>query len=101
MSSRVYKNQTNLNINLRAKSSLVGFSLVLIKFRRPNRTVGQWVAEVTDAENGYARYKIQSANDLPQTGDFTLWLDITFEDGTWLPGDPVVLTVCKPGTLPK
>lgn len=95
--SRVYQYQTKLTLIFEADESLEGVTEMLVKYRKTDKTEGQWVGEIIDIENGVIHYEIQTENDLDQLGLWTVWPYATFADGRSLPGDASKMRVSKEG----
>lgn len=96
--NEVYDTQTKLTIELDAESSLEGVTDALIKYRKPDKTLGSWEGVIDDPEPNFVSYTLQVDETL-MSGNWVLWLYLTFEDGRILPGKPVVMKVIKEGKL--
>jgi len=96
--SEIYDTQTKLTIELDAESSLEGVTEALIKYRKPDKTTGSWTGQIDDPEPNFVSYTIQEDEPL-DSGNWVIWLYLTFEDGRVLPGKPVVMKVTKEGKI--
>jgi hypothetical protein len=96
---KVYIGQTALIIRLETLVDLSDAAEVKIKYLRPQSSmvVGEWEAEIYDEPKGIIQYKIRSAEDLDQVGDWTCWAYITFNDETVAVGQPAGFTVYPEG----
>jgi len=95
--NRVYQNQTKLTLIFEADESLEGVTDMLVKYKKPDKTEGQWIGTITDIDNGVIHYEIETQNDLDQLGLWTVWPYATFADGKSLPGDASKMRVSKEG----
>jgi len=91
---KIYKNQ-EVTIGVETGQNISGATCKL-KYKKPSGATGEWSAVITDASTGSIEYETLTA-DLDETGTWTFWADITFDDGAWAPGEPFEETVCEPG----
>jgi len=94
---KVYKNQTALAIRRRTEVDLTYITAVYLKYIKPDGTTGQWTGTVYNASRGIVEYTIVSANDLDQSGTWTIWAYVTFANGNSAPGEPTKLEVYDEG----
>lgn len=94
----IYTLQTKLIFKIRTKVDLTGATQVLLKFKRPDDTTGQWIAAITDAATGRAEYDVQ-AGDLNQAGEWTFWSHVTYSDGKEVPGEIEKRTIHNEGEV--
>ena len=92
--AKIYVGQTALRIILDTGVTLTSVSVALIKYKKPDKTTGSWVA-TEDGQTIY--YDIDSASDLDQDGAWTMWAYITYADATVVPGEPVIVKVYAEG----
>lgn len=97
--SRVYQYQTKLTIRLIAGSSMEGVTEALIMYRKPDKTTGQWVGEITDVDTGTVEYYVESEDEIDQTGSWAVWLALTFADGRDLVSEPARMKIYKEGVV--
>lgn len=97
--SRIYQYQTKLTIRGKAEGSLEGVTEALIKYRKPDKTLGEWVGDITDVENGIVEHEVLTDDEIDQTGSWALWLALTFADGRDLVGVPARMKVYKIGVV--
>tara|TARA_R110000772_G_scaffold145504_1_gene255441 strand:+ start:7005 stop:7298 length:294 start_codon:yes stop_codon:yes gene_type:complete len=96
--SRIYLSQTKFTITLDAGSSLVGVSTALIKYKKPDGTLGSWSGTVATPADGLVTYSVTGTDELDQVGNWIVWLDITFSDTGNLLGVPSQFKVYAPIT---
>jgi hypothetical protein len=96
---KVYVGQTALIIRLETLVDLSDAAEVKIRYLRPQSSmaVGEWMAEIYDVSKGIIQYRIQSAEDLDQVGDWTCWAYITFKNEMVAMGQPAGFTVYPEG----
>ena len=98
VADKIYVGQTALTLQLDTGIDLSTASSALMKFIRPDKTVGQWVAVIdAPATDGIISYDIASATDLDQSGIWKRWAYITFTGGAVAPGDCVPFEVFDEG----
>lgn len=95
--SRIYQGQSKVTIKLNAGSSLEGVSEAIIMYRKPDKTVDEWIGEITDEDNGIVEHEVLTESELDQTGSWTLWLSLTFNDGRSLVSDAARMRIYKVG----
>lgn len=95
--SRIYQGQSKVTIKLNTGSSLEGVSEAIIMYRKPDKTVDEWTGEITDEVNGIVEHEVLTESELDQTGSWTLWLSLTFNDGRSLVSDAARMRVYKVG----
>lgn len=94
--SRIYNTQTKLTIEIDSESSLDGVVLAIIKFKQPNKILGEWIGEIDVPEDNVVSYTIPEDEPLI-AGTWTMWLHLTFEDGRVLIGEAFKFKVYKEG----
>jgi len=86
--SKVYKYQNALRIELTTGVDITGATVKKIKYKKPSETEGYWNAQVSSATNGVIYYDVIST-EIDESGTWTFWAYITFEDGRSAPGEVV------------
>ena len=94
---KVYKNHTALQITATVGQDVSG-ATCLIKYRKPDLTVGTFAATIITAATGVIRYIISSSNDIDQTGWWAFWGFVTFSNGTYAAGEPFAKYINKETT---
>ena len=77
---RIYKNKTKLRILIDTKCDLSGFQTVTIAALKPDGNTVTFAAVVKDVEKGVIFYDVESENDIDQSGWWTFWPEIVFDD---------------------
>jgi len=94
----IYKNQTKLRIQRTVSQDITGATLLLIKYKKPDGTEGQWTATSSDDSNGVIYYDVTLGNEIDQSGRWIIWAYVTFSDGRSAPGEITYLGVKVEGT---
>ena len=94
---KIFENQTKLTIKLALGSSIEDIQEALIKYRKPDRTEGSFVATVESQTGGLISYIVQSANDIDQHGPWDFWAYLTFNSGRIIVGSRASVYVYKEG----
>ena len=77
---RIYKGKTKLRIQIDTRCDLSGYVDVTICAIKPDETVVSFPAVVKDVENGLIFYDVQSGEDLDQSGWWSFWPEVIFDD---------------------
>ena len=77
---RIYKNKTKLRILIDTKCDLSGYQTVTIAARKPDESEVSFPAVVKDEEHGLIFYDVQSEDDIDQSGWWTFWPEVAFDD---------------------
>lgn len=96
MAQKIYVGQTALSIQLDTTIDLAAMASGLIKYVKPDGSTGQWPA--VEGDPGVLVYDIQLDTDLDLEGSWKWWAHVTFNDGTYAPGDPVLEYVYTEGS---
>jgi len=83
---KIYKNQTALKIQLDTEIALAD-TTVKIKYKKPDKSVGQWVGTIVNST--VIEYEIVSQNDLDLAGVWWFWSHVTFPSGKSAPGEAI------------
>ena len=77
---RIYKGKSKLRILIDTKCDLSGYQTVTITATKPDDTTVAFPAVVKDAEKGIIFYDVQSENDFDQSGWWSFWPEVVFDD---------------------
>ena len=91
--SKIYDEQTDLTIKLDTGKNLTG-STAKIMYKKPDATVGEWVATIETPSNGIISYSI--IEKLGMVGTWTIWAKVTNNSLISI-GDAVKFMVYKTG----
>jgi hypothetical protein len=97
MSGKIFVGQTKLTIKADLSADITGAAVVLIKYVKPNKEVGSFVAEIENEFNGIIKYIVQLPSDIDVAGEWCMWAHVTFADGKTIAGETVSLKVHKEG----
>lgn len=92
--NKVYVNQP-LDINIFFGDSIVGQTQILLKYKKPDASTGQFTASAVDEARGEALYQA-TTGQLDQSGKWTFWGVVTLPSGD-LPGCTFTLDVYNEG----
>lgn len=76
----LYNTQNNVRIRLTGLGNITGYSSAKIKYKKPDETMGSWVATVENLTTGIIYYDMLSTESLT-TGIWYFWAYVTFPDG--------------------
>lgn len=94
---RIYKGKSKLRILIDTKCDLSGYEDVSIVFMKPDESQFTVSAVVKDVENGIIFYDVQSEEELDQSGWWTLWPEVRFDDDRTACGRAVRFFVYEAG----
>lgn len=94
---RIYKGKSKLRILIDTKCDLSGYEDVSIVFMKPDESQFTVSAVVKDVETGIIFYDVQSENELDQSGWWTLWPEVRFDDDRTACGRAVRFFVYEAG----
>ncbi len=77
---RIYKGKTKLRIQIDTRCDLSVYVDVTICAAKPDETVVSFPAVVKNVENGLVFYDVQFEDDLDQSGWWTFWPEVVFDD---------------------
>lgn len=77
---RIYKGKTKLRIQIDTKCDLSGYQTVTISARKPDDSEVSFPAVVKDEEHGLIFYDVQTEDDIDQSGWWTFWPEVVFDD---------------------
>lgn len=96
---RIYKNKTKLRILIDTKCDLSGYQTVTIAARKPDESEVTFPAVVKDEEHGLIFYDVQTEEDIDQSGWWTLWPEVRFDDDRTACGRAVRFFVFESGSV--
>lgn len=94
---RIYKGKSKLRILIDTKCDLSGYEDVSIVFMKPDESQFTVSAVVKDVETGIIFYDVQSEEELNQSGWWTLWPEVRFDDDRTACGQAVRFFVYEAG----
>ena len=94
---RIYKGKSKLRILIDTKCDLSGYEDVSIVFMKPDESQFTVSAVVKDVETGIIFYDVQSEDELEQSGWWTLWPEVRFDDDRTACGRAVRFFVYEAG----
>ena len=94
---RIYKGKSKLRILIDTKCDLSGYEDVSIVFMKPDESQFTVSAVVKDVETGIIFYDVQSEDELDQSGWWTLWPEVCFDDDRTACGRAVRFFVYEAG----
>ncbi|WP_287046339.1 hypothetical protein [Treponema sp.] len=94
---RIYKGKSKLRILIDTKCDLSGYEDVSIVFMKPDESQFTVSAVVKDVETGIIFYDVQSEDELDQSGWWTLWPEVRFDDDRTACGRAVRFFVYEAG----
>lgn len=94
---RIYKGKSKLRILIDTKCDLSGYEDVSIVFIKPDESQFTVSAVVKDVETGIIFYDVQSEEELDQSGWWTLWPEVRFDDDRTACGRAVRFFVYEAG----
>jgi len=77
---RIYKNMSSLKITVKTYIDLTGAEECLVKFRKPDKTVGYFIGIINNEQGGIFVYNVQ-IGDIDVSGWWRFWAFVTFIDG--------------------
>ena len=93
---RIFKGQSALRIILKTFTDLEGIISAIIKYRKPDGSVSEFAAGVSDTAKGLIFHEcIEGELDMP--GWWVFWAFITFADGRTAAGEAAKVYVWKEG----
>lgn len=94
---RIYKGKSKLRILIDTKCDLSGYEDVSIVFMKPDESQFTVSAVVKNVETGIIFYDVQSEDELDQSGWWTLWPEVRFDDDRTACGRAVRFFVYEAG----
>jgi hypothetical protein len=97
--SRIFVGQTKLTIQLETGTDITDASSAKIRFRKPNGTLGEFNASISDPEKGTIIYEIQNSEEIDQAGFWNFWAFITYSDAKTIAGTVSNIQIFTEGSL--
>lgn len=94
--SAFFEGQSAVKIRLLNLGNLSDATTILIKYKKPDGTIGQWTATVENITAGIIFYNLLSTEPLT-VGTWTFWASVTFSDGRIGIGEPKNVVVKAQG----
>ena len=93
---RIFVAQTALRITLKTFTDLEGITNAVIKYRKPDKSVGEFDAAVGDTANGVIFHEVIEG-ELDLSGWWAFWAFVTFADGRTAAGEAAKVYVWNEG----
>lgn len=93
---KIFVNQTAIAFEATMGIDITGCTC-LIKYKKPDGSLGSFPASIVDAENGIITASPESADDLDQVGRWSLWGYVTFANGESVAGEPMQQVLYEEG----
>ncbi|MFP3041732.1 hypothetical protein LQZ19_07905 [Treponema primitia] len=94
--NRIYKGQSALRITVKTFTDLEGVESAVIRYRKPDGSVGSFAAGVGDVARGVLFHECIEG-ELDKAGWWMFWAFITFADGRTAAGEAARVFVWKEG----
>jgi hypothetical protein len=94
--NRIYAGQSALRIILKTFVDLEGIISAVIKYRKPDGSIGEFAAGVGDTARGVIFHECIEG-ELDMAGWWVFWAFITFADGRTAAGEAAKVYVWKEG----
>jgi hypothetical protein len=94
--SKIFDGQTSLRIKVKTFTALTGATSSIIKFKKPDGTLGSFSAGVIDELNGDILHECNEG-DIDQAGWWSFWAFIEFGDGRTAAGEVSKVFVWEEG----
>jgi hypothetical protein len=94
--SRIFKGQSALRIAVRTFIDLEDIGSAVVKYRKPDGSVGEFAAGVGDAAKGVVFHECIEG-EIDMAGWWTFWAFITFADGRTAAGETAKVFVWHEG----
>jgi hypothetical protein len=94
---RIFKGQTALRITLKTFCDLEDVTEALIKYKKPDGSVGELPAAVGDTAGGVIFHEVIEG-ELDASGWWVFWAFITFGDGRTAAGEAAKVFIWKQGS---
>ncbi|GHV82581.1 hypothetical protein AGMMS49991_11390 [Spirochaetia bacterium] len=93
---RIYKGQSALRITVKTFTDLEGIDGAVIKYQKPDGSLGEFTAAVGDMAKGVIFHEC-AAGELDKAGWWSFWAFITFGDGRTAAGEAVKVFLWNEG----
>ena len=93
---KIYKGQTALRIKIRTFTDLEDAVSAVIKYRKPNGSVGEFSAAIGDIAKGEIFHEVIEG-EIDVSGWWSFWAFITFGDGRTAMGEAAKVYIWNEG----
>jgi len=93
---KIFSGQCALRITLKTFTDLEGITNAVIKYRKPDKSVGEFDAAVGDTANGVIFHEVIEG-ELNMSGWWAFWAFVTFADGRTAAGEAAKVYVWNEG----
>ena len=94
--SKIFNGQTALRITLKTFCDLEGAVSAVIKFRKPDGSVGELAAAVGDTAKGVIFHEVIEG-EIDASGWWAFWAFVTFADGRTAAGEAAKVYIWNEG----
>ena len=95
--ARIFKGQSALRITLKTFTDLEDVIMAVIRFCKPNGSIGEFAAAVGDTVKGIIFHEVIEG-ELDLSGWWSFWAFITFADGRTAAGEAAKVYIWKEGS---
>ena len=93
---KVYKGQSALRITLKTFTDLEGIISAVIKYRKPDGSIGEFIAGIANSVKGIIFHECIEG-EIDRAGWWVFWAFITFADGRTAAGETAKVFVWNEG----
>jgi len=93
---RIFARQSALRITMKTFCDLDGIEQAVIKYRKPDKSVGQFPAAVGDTANGVIFHEVIEG-EIDVSGWWSFWAFVTFDDGRTAAGEASKVYIWQEG----
>jgi hypothetical protein len=94
---KIFKGQSALRITVKTFCDLEDVDIALIKYKKPDGIVGEFVSAVSDSVNGVIFHEVIEG-ELDISGWWLFWAFITFADGRTATGEAAKVFIYNEGS---
>jgi len=94
--SKIFKEQTALRITVKTYTDLENAVSAVIKFCKPDGSIGEFAASVGDQIKGVIFHEVIEG-EIDVSGWWSFWAFITFEDGRTAAGEAAKIYIWEQG----
>lgn len=96
---KIFVNQNALRFSVEVNVDITGSLVTHIKYKKPDDSIGFFIATIDDAEEGIMYYDVVNTTEIDQVGTWIMWAYIQFSDGRIAQGEPVKVEVHEVGEI--
>lgn len=82
---KIFQNDIGVQFKVYCKTDLTDATLLQFAIKKPSGTIVRWTASISPTNNYYAVYTTVE-DDLDETGDYLISLEVTLSDGSFFTG---------------